>query len=80
MTKTDYRPISCAAHSEYELWCMHRRRLRLAWRRGDGSDHAGERRALDMLTRAGEELLVVEDADGSREEIRLDRITRAEPL
>lgn len=77
---TTYVPIDCGLHSQYELWCMHRRRLRLSWKEADGGSVTGEGRAMDLFTRGGAEWLVVEDDHGVRQELRLDRIEDARPL
>jgi len=77
---TAYVPVGCGLHSQYELWCMHRRWLRLNWRGPDGVAVTGVRRALDLFTREGAEWLVVEGGDGVRQEVRLDRIDDARAL
>lgn len=74
---TEYVPIDCGLHSRYELWCMHRRWLRLSWRDANGAGVTGERRAVDLFTREGAEWLLVEDGDGVRETVRLDHIVDA---
>lgn len=71
---TDYQPIACALHDEYELAVMRGRRVTLVW-----LDEAGQRQQahvtpLDLVTRAGEEFLRVQDHNGETLDIRLDRI------
>jgi transcriptional antiterminator Rof (Rho-off) len=71
---SDYTPVSCALHSHYERLVLARTPLTLRWHDPDG--HTREQRVTprDVVTRAGEEYLVVETAGGCVEEIRLDRI------
>lgn len=71
---TDYRPIPCTLHSEYELAILRGRRLRLRWRDAGGGDHIEAVRPVDLLTGNGEEFMVVEDAAGAHRQLRLDRI------
>lgn len=71
---TDYTPIDCGLHSEYELAIMRRQSLRLAWRDTQDTVHIGLYRPLDLCTRQGEEFMVVTDADGNESHIRLDYI------
>ncbi len=76
---TDYQPIPCALHSEYELWIMHRQTLQVRWQDEDGQQYEGVLTPKDVYTRAGEEFLVLEDENGARLELRLDRILSADP-
>jgi len=71
---SDYRPIPCALHSEYELAIMHRRRVQLRWTGGDEPVLP-----LDLVARNGEEFLIFERSDGQRQEVRLDHILAFEP-
>ncbi len=75
---TDYTPIDCGLHSEYELAIMHQRRLKLRWRDDSGVTHTETLLPVDLQTRNGEEFLVAEDRDGERVRLRLDRIESAE--
>ncbi len=73
---SDYRPIPCERHSEYELAVM-----RGQWLLIDGESGRGEERGLrclpvDLTARSGEEFLQVRTADGELLEFRLDRIVR----
>jgi Rho-binding antiterminator len=76
---TDYTPIDCGLHSEYELAIMRRQSLRLAWNDARGTPHIGVYRPLDLHTRDGEEFMVVADADGTESQIRLDYIMSYNP-
>lgn len=71
---TDYTPIDCGLHSEYELAIMRRQSLRLAWNDARGTLHIGIYRPLDLHTRDGAEFMVVADADGTESRVRLDYI------
>lgn len=75
---SDYQPISCASHSELELAIMHRQRLLLRLRDGDG---VREERLLpvDIGAEKGVEYLHAEREDGERVKIRLDAIVHFEP-
>ena len=75
----DYTPIACGLFSEYEVAIMHGEILRLHWRDASGMDHIDRVLPLDLQTREHCEYLMAEDcADGSRLEIRLDRIISKE--
>ncbi len=76
---TDYTPIDCGLHSEYEVAILHRRKLRMSWRSEQG-DQVQVLLPKDLQTRNGEEFLIAEAADGELLRLRLDRITHAEPL
>ncbi len=71
---TDYQPIACALHSEYELAIMHRQKLKLKWHDDTGAIHSATVLPLDLQTKNHEEFLLVA-YDGKQESIRLDRIT-----
>ncbi|MFQ5642506.1 MAG: Rho-binding antiterminator [Thiogranum sp.] len=75
---TDYIPIDCDLHSEYELTIMQNRRLRISWRDQDGQHHVQALKPRDLVTRNHEEFLVAENRQGQRQEIRLDYIVRTE--
>lgn len=72
---TDYTPVDCGLHSEYELACMHQDRLKLSWRDAAGEVHIETIIPLDLRTHNSEEFMVVAGTDGTELEIRLDRIT-----
>ncbi len=75
---TDYTPIDCGLHSEYELAIMHGRRLQLRWRDEAGKAHNELLRPLDLQACNKEEFLVVENSQGERMRLRLDHIERTE--
>jgi Rho-binding antiterminator len=75
---TDYVPISCALHSEYELAILRRQRLRLVW--NDSSvirDQVVQ--PLDLKTMNNEEFLTCRTEDDVTQNIRLDRVLRVYP-
>ena len=71
---SDYRPVDCARHSEYELAITQRRRLQLTWYDGDGASRTETVTPVDLYARRGEEFLRVARSGGQEDEIRLDRI------
>lgn len=71
---TDYRPISCALYSQYELAILHHTTLRLRWRDGDGVTHLETLAPEDLETRSGEEFLLARNTAGECLRVRLDRI------
>ena len=71
---SDYRPVDCARHSEYELAIMQRRRLQLTWHGRDGATRTETVTPVDLYARRGEEFLRVACSGGQEDEIRLDRI------
>lgn len=77
---TDYRPIPCETYAELEVAILHQLKLRVAWREPEGERHLETLTPRDLNTRNHEEYLLVEDGRGERFEIRLDRITRFEPM
>ena len=77
---TDYVPIDCAVHSEYELAIMHRQRLRLTWQGDAGIIHIRFVTPTDLRTLNHEEFMDVTDEQGDSHSIRLDRIQHHEIL
>lgn len=77
---TDYHPIPCEIYAELEVSILHQLRLRIAWRTPEGERHLETLTPKDLNTRNHEEFLSAVDARGRTLEIRLDRITRFEPL
>jgi Rho-binding antiterminator len=74
---SDYQPISCDLHSEYELLAMHRAWVEIEL---EGEPQPRRVRVRDVVARAGAEYLIVETADGVRLEWRLDRLRRVQRL
>ena len=74
---SDYTPIDCGLYSRYELAILRRRRLRLSWRAAGGLTRIDTVTPIDLETRSGEEFIVIEQSDGHRVEVRLDRIVRS---
>ena len=77
---SDYTPIDCGLHSQYELAVMRRRELRVCWREAGAGERMQVLMPVDLVTREGAEYLVVETREGDSLELRLDYILRAEPL
>ena len=75
---TDYKPIACDLHSEYELAIMQGRSLRLSWRDGQQARCNSTVMPLDLYTHAGAEFLRVRDAEHREHDIRLDWIRACE--
>ena len=75
---TDYQPIDCELHSQYELAVMRASALRLSWRDSTGITHSQRLVPTDLRSRKGEEFLVALNAAGDSLEIRLDPITGME--
>jgi Rho-binding antiterminator len=71
---TDYTPVDCGLHSEYELAIMHRQTLRLTWRDTDGEQQTKTVIPADLRTRGHEEFLMVMGNDSIEQAVRLDRI------
>lgn len=76
---TDYQPIACGLYSRYELAVMHRTPLTLCWRGADGLSHLETLLPEDLVTRNGEEFLVLRNGAGKQFRVRLDHITGMHP-
>lgn len=76
---TDYRPVDCALHSEYELAIMQHRRLHITWSGNDATTRSEVVMPTDLYTRQGEEYMIITRSDGQIGQIRLDRIIRYHP-
>ena len=77
---SDYIPIDCALHSEYELAIMHHHKLRLSWEDIDGQTHVETVTPTDLLARQRQEFLVLRNQNQQTFELRLDRIRSAAVL
>jgi transcriptional antiterminator Rof (Rho-off) len=75
-----YTPISCAAHSEFELLIMHKNHLKLSWSDEQGKSQSSIVLPIDIQTKAGEEYLLVSDEKNNQHSIRLDRIKHYERI
>jgi transcriptional antiterminator Rof (Rho-off) len=73
---TDYLPIDCALHSEYELAILQHRRLHLTWLDSDDATHSEIITPTDLVTRQGKEFMIFTRSGGETGKIRLDRIIR----
>lgn len=78
MADTDYTPVACALHDQYEIAIMHKSSLLIRWQDGSAGYKA---RVLprDIRVANGEEFLFAEvvsgELAGQSIEIRLDRIS-----
>jgi len=75
---SDYKPVSCDAHSGYELAVMQRTATLVRWQEGESIREA-RLLPLDVETKDKEEFLVAEDPDRKQLRIRLDRILSFQP-
>jgi transcriptional antiterminator Rof (Rho-off) len=75
---SDYKPVSCEAHSIYELAVMQRTAALVRWQEGDAIREA-RLLAIDVETKNREEFLIAEDSGQKKLRIRLDRILSFEP-
>jgi transcriptional antiterminator Rof (Rho-off) len=73
----DYRPIPCGQHSDYELAIMRREWLLITGRSNRGDEQGLRCQPQDLVTRTGEEYLLVRTEAGDTLEFRLDRIESA---
>lgn len=80
MIMTDYTPIDCALHSEYELAIMHAKRLRISWCPPDGQLRVEVLKPLDVQACNHEEYLIAEQRDGQHLKLRLDYIRKYEAI
>ena len=72
---TDYQPIACSLHDEYEIAIMQKRPVTIAWRDGKGRYRKASVSAKDLKVKDREEYLLFETPEKELLEIRLDRIT-----
>ena len=77
---TDYVPVDCARHSQYELAIMQQRRLALSWYDEHQEPSSDSVTPVDQVIRNVEEFMRVRAAVGQEHVIRLDRITACRPL
>lgn len=70
---TDYQPIACDLHSEYELAILRRRTLRLVWSENNVTYNQAVL-PTDLETVNREEFLTCRLESGEQHRIRLDRI------
>lgn len=70
---TDYRPIACDLHSEYELAIMQRRKLHLIWTENNVTYNQAVL-PTDLQTANHEEFLICHLESGEPRRIRLDHI------
>lgn len=71
---SEYKPVTCAFHSELELSILQRVEISLRWRKPGGELVQARVRPLDLVTRNSEEFLLIQQENGQQEEIRLDYV------
>lgn len=76
---SDYQPISCAAHDQFEIAIMRGQPLQARWRDGSGELHDERIEPLDLQVRDGTEWLQARAAHDEIIEIRLDWFDSLEP-
>jgi Rho-binding antiterminator len=77
---TDYTPIDCGIHSEYELAIIQRKPLRVSWRDAHGRSHIAVVLPVDLVTRDHAEYLIARNEQQQQLELRLDDIVNSEAL
>ena len=73
----EYKPISCALYSQFELWIMHGEQIKLAWHTEDGVTRIERVVPKDVRAEAGVEYLYFHDMNSKSARVRLDRIVEA---
>ena len=53
---TDYTPVDCGLHSNYELAIMQHQPVRLSWQDNEASVHTETVLPTDLVTRNGEKV------------------------
>lgn len=67
-----HQPINCDLYDQLVLWAMRRKQSQIWYRDAQGNLHQVEAKILDLISRAGQEWLILEPA----QEIRLDALIR----
>jgi len=75
VNSSDYQPVSCGQHSEYELLAMRRTPVTLQYLDDAGVERHFQGRVTDVFTRAGAEYMALEAKERVLM-VRLDRIRR----
>ncbi len=70
----NYRPVSCALHSGWELAVMHGDNRVLRWKDATGRACAEALTPVDLVVRERAEYLHCRDTNGHSRYLRLDRI------
>ncbi len=77
---TEYTPIDCSLHSEYELAIIKQRKLHVSWTEPSGQSHIEILQPLDLITHHHAEFMLVETNFHKIIEIRLDSIIKSKTL
>lgn len=73
---TEYTPIDCGLHSEYELAIIQKRKLRVRRTEPSGQSHIEILQPVDLISRHHEEFMLAETNVHKIIEIRLDYINK----
>jgi Rho-binding antiterminator len=76
----EYHPVSCELHSQYELYIIQHKKVKLDWHDEDGSPRQARLLLQDIVTRNHEEFLIGVDDDGQEFSIRLDYVRSVTPV
>ena len=71
---SDYRPIACELHSQYEVVIMRQQFIPLNWIDSNDAQHHEMLQPYDLIASQGEEFLLAKTKDNKDRKIRLDRI------
>jgi len=77
MMSDEYKPIDCGIYSRFEVAILHGEKLKLSWADEAGITHLEVIVPTDLKIHDGAEYLLGHNADGTRVDIRLDRIDEA---
>jgi transcriptional antiterminator Rof (Rho-off) len=77
-TMSDYSPVSCEAHSLYELAVMQGKSVLVRWQDSEGVNEM-YLLPIDVETKNREEFLLARDSENVTLRIRLDRILSFQP-
>lgn len=72
---TDYQPVACSLHDEFEIAIMRKQPISISWKTAEGSDQRALVDVKDLLVKNHEEYLLFETPDGELVEVRLDRVS-----
>ena len=74
---SEYKPIACALHEQYQFAVMKQVSLDLVWDGESGGERRDRVRPKDVYTREKAEYLLIDVEHVGEIEIRLDRIREA---
>lgn len=71
---SDYTPIDCATHSQFELHIMHKDSLKVCWNDEVGMTHIDIIQPYDLQSSKQGEYMYAYSSEKQRLQIRLDKI------